>query len=169
LAGSFTKWQGIPMQLINGFWQETIQLMAGQYPYKFIVDGNWKYDPSKSIFDDGAGNINNLLIVGSEAQGSPVVVQAPVKKDSKPTAPSKEPVKPVQEKKSKPESSKPAKPSQSSKPAKPESLKPAKPAEGSKPEDQKKKSKDQVKPGEAAAKPPQKKEEKKKKKKIPLA
>jgi hypothetical protein len=64
LAGSFTDWKAVPMALKGGVWKDTIALNPGQYHYKFIVDGFWKYDSDVTLVDDGSGNVNNLLIVG---------------------------------------------------------------------------------------------------------
>jgi len=68
LAGSFSQWQGVPMAY-NGQWQETIDLAPGEYHYKFIVDGSWRYDHQRPIAADSHGNINNLIIVGEGQQG----------------------------------------------------------------------------------------------------
>jgi len=66
LAGSFTNWQALPMQHNNEVWTESLQLNSGSFQYKFIVDGDWKYDPQGTLIDDGSGNVNNLLVIGSQ-------------------------------------------------------------------------------------------------------
>ena len=48
LVGDFTRWvqQGIPMAMDrSGVWTATVPLPAGNYRYRFIVDGEWQNDP----------------------------------------------------------------------------------------------------------------------------
>ncbi|MGB4846379.1 MAG: glycogen-binding domain-containing protein [Saprospiraceae bacterium] len=66
LTGSFVDWNEnkIKMILINGVWTTTLQLNAGKYQYKFIVDGKWYTDPENPILeDDEKGNSNSILFV----------------------------------------------------------------------------------------------------------
>ena len=51
LAGNFNQWntQVNPMKKDKkGIWKATLSLEPGRYEYRFIVDGNWKDDPSCS-------------------------------------------------------------------------------------------------------------------------
>lgn len=41
-----------------------LQLPPGPHEYKFVVDGSWKYDPSKPFRTDYFGNINNFVVIG---------------------------------------------------------------------------------------------------------
>lgn len=36
---------------------------AGVYQYKFIVDGEWRYDPNQKAMYDDMGNVNNVMEV----------------------------------------------------------------------------------------------------------
>jgi len=52
LVGDFTNWQsqGISMQKgHNGLWTASLELPAGHYHYRFIVDNEWKDDPECSL------------------------------------------------------------------------------------------------------------------------
>jgi 1,4-alpha-glucan branching enzyme len=79
LAGQFNGWlendngkiKEKPEWLLkkddNGNWKITIQLAPGNYPYKFVVDGEWKVDPANSnTIDDGFGGQNSVKIVSRE-------------------------------------------------------------------------------------------------------
>jgi 1,4-alpha-glucan branching enzyme len=49
LAGSFNAWDPTEHPLKkdgNGLWKTTKTLDQGIYQYRFIVDGEWKVDPS---------------------------------------------------------------------------------------------------------------------------
>lgn len=66
LAGSFNAWN--QSQLIcsreNDEWVCRVDLKAGIYTYKFIVDGNWVLDPvNPNTAEDDAGNVNSLTEV----------------------------------------------------------------------------------------------------------
>jgi hypothetical protein len=39
------------------------QLAPGHYHYKFIVNGEWRYDGTKPVEHDYDGNVNNKLDV----------------------------------------------------------------------------------------------------------
>lgn len=66
VAGSFNGWNQSQylFSQIGGEWVCRINLPAGTYQYKFIVDGDWLVDPSnaKTIRDD-RGIQNSLLVV----------------------------------------------------------------------------------------------------------
>jgi 1,4-alpha-glucan branching enzyme len=76
LAGQFNNWldnesgkiKELPEWLMkkddNGNWKITIKLQPGNYQYKFVVDGEWKTDPTNSEkADDGHGGYNSVKIV----------------------------------------------------------------------------------------------------------
>jgi 1,4-alpha-glucan branching enzyme len=48
LAGCFTNWDQAPIALRKdktGVWKKTVSLEAGEYEYRFLVDGQWQDDP----------------------------------------------------------------------------------------------------------------------------
>lgn len=46
VAGEFSNWQLEALTKDeSGNWSKTVYLEAGQYGYKFVVDGEWKFDP----------------------------------------------------------------------------------------------------------------------------
>lgn len=66
LAGSFNQWNQSQLLFARegDEWVCRIDLDAGRYTYKFIVDGNWLLDPSNpQTEEDAAGNVNNVLEV----------------------------------------------------------------------------------------------------------
>jgi 1,4-alpha-glucan branching enzyme len=46
LAGDFSDWNPIRMSNKEGAFQKKLRLAPGRYEYKFIVDGEWRTDPS---------------------------------------------------------------------------------------------------------------------------
>lgn len=49
LAGSFNGWDPSASPLsrdLRGSWRTTVTLESGVYQYRFVVDGEWKQDPS---------------------------------------------------------------------------------------------------------------------------
>lgn len=69
VAGSFNGWnpQHTIMQRAEGGWHCKIKLEAGEYTYKFVVDGQWIIDPGNpDKIDDGNGNINSRLVVSGQ-------------------------------------------------------------------------------------------------------
>ncbi|MBT3316773.1 hypothetical protein HN388_02230, partial [bacterium] len=71
VAGEFNDWStsGTPMTDDgNGIYTVTVDLSAGSYMYKFIVDGNWIADPdNQNSADDGFGGLNSLVTIGDSA------------------------------------------------------------------------------------------------------
>ncbi|CAL2094623.1 hypothetical protein [Tenacibaculum sp. 190524A05c] len=66
LAGSFNNWSedSYEMQKVEDGWVFSTRLPYGKYHYKFIVDGEWKTDPSNPVLEfDGHGNINSVKMV----------------------------------------------------------------------------------------------------------
>jgi serine/threonine protein kinase len=68
LAGEFNKWSPTANPLHkrpNGTWAATLQLAAGHYQYKFIVDGKWIPDPENPTQqDDTYGGKNSVVEIG---------------------------------------------------------------------------------------------------------
>ena len=51
LAGDFSNWDQAPIQLKrlkSGEWKGTVSLPQGQHQYRFLIDGQWRDDPSCS-------------------------------------------------------------------------------------------------------------------------
>lgn len=66
LAGSFNAWDPSALPLkkdSKGVWKRTLTLPRGIYRYRFIVDGEWKEDPS----------LRNTEISGSVGENSLIV------------------------------------------------------------------------------------------------
>ncbi|WP_299120556.1 glycogen-binding domain-containing protein [uncultured Tenacibaculum sp.] len=66
LAGSFNDWSehSLKMNRVKNGWTYSTKLPSGKHHYKFIVDGNWKVDPSNPVKEfDGHGNINSVKMV----------------------------------------------------------------------------------------------------------
>ena len=52
LVGDFTHWQEKPIALKRspeGVWTTSIDLPAGTYHYRFMVDGEWRDDPESTL------------------------------------------------------------------------------------------------------------------------
>jgi len=68
LAGEFNNWSATasPMhKRPNGEWAVTLQLPAGRYQYKLIVDGKWIPDPENPMQqDDTYGGKNSVVVIG---------------------------------------------------------------------------------------------------------
>ncbi len=68
LAGTFNNWNAtaMPMNHVSGttIWRLTLQLPAGEYQYKFVVNGSqWMTDPKAINQSDGSGNVNSITWV----------------------------------------------------------------------------------------------------------
>ena len=67
IAGQFNDWNTTANPLKkdeSGIWTITIPLKPGKHPYKFIVDGDWRIDPTNpDTLDDGAGNQNSVKTI----------------------------------------------------------------------------------------------------------
>ncbi|HEY0678691.1 MAG TPA: serine hydrolase [Chitinophagaceae bacterium] len=64
LVGDFNQWNDIrtPMRWENGAWLVTVPLKAGEYTYKFAVDGIWLSDPKNpKVKTDG--NLESIIEV----------------------------------------------------------------------------------------------------------
>lgn len=65
LAGSFNRWsqnEFLMEKTVDG-WQMDIVLPAGQYEYKFIVDGRWMPDPQNPLAVGEGDFVNSLLFI----------------------------------------------------------------------------------------------------------
>jgi len=68
LAGEFNSWSATasPMRKRpSGEWAITMQLPAGRYQYKYIIDGKWMPDPDNpNQVDDTYGGSNSVVVIG---------------------------------------------------------------------------------------------------------
>jgi 1,4-alpha-glucan branching enzyme len=71
LAGEFNGWDQAADPMVkqaDGSFRIVKKLAPGRYAYKFVVDGQWKPDPSaKETVDDGFGGTNSVAVVGDGA------------------------------------------------------------------------------------------------------
>eukprot|EP00882_Tetradesmus_deserticola_P019246 GHRQ01020704.1.p1 GENE.GHRQ01020704.1~~GHRQ01020704.1.p1 ORF type:complete len:234 (+),score=55.50 GHRQ01020704.1:279-980(+) len=64
VEGSFDNWSSRqPLQRTGRDFTVIKLLLPGVYQYKFIVDGDWKYDPNQPAMFDEIGNVNNVIEV----------------------------------------------------------------------------------------------------------
>jgi len=64
IEGSFDNWTTRHQLQQTGRNFTVVKLLPpGVYQYKFIVDGEWKYDPNQAAMHDEAGNVNNVIEV----------------------------------------------------------------------------------------------------------
>jgi hypothetical protein len=65
VAGDFNSWEENELQLVktDSGWTLPYVLAAGNYNYKFIVDGKWITDPSNPHFSGDPEHINSFLSV----------------------------------------------------------------------------------------------------------
>jgi len=68
LAGDFNNWQPekTPMQNVGngGVWQTKLNLPAGKYHYRLVVDGQWQQDPYNELTElNPFGEFNSLIEV----------------------------------------------------------------------------------------------------------
>ncbi|MEO1627465.1 MAG: glycogen-binding domain-containing protein [Bacteroidota bacterium] len=63
LSGTFNAWnrQQLRMRWEDGAWSLPVALRPGNYEYKFIVDGNWRLDPSNE-HQTGSGDLVNSVL-----------------------------------------------------------------------------------------------------------
>jgi 1,4-alpha-glucan branching enzyme len=67
VAGTFNNWRPneLHMQKNSLGWELPYALAAGNYQYKFVVDGNWIRDPANPLTATLGGQINSFLMVGA--------------------------------------------------------------------------------------------------------
>ena len=66
LLGEVSDWRsGLALERQpDGSFTRTLDVPAGVYQYKLLVDGDWVLDPSNTRTRSAAGGRNNLLVVG---------------------------------------------------------------------------------------------------------
>lgn len=64
LSGSFNQWSTmqLPMQKTEKGWEVCLKLPAGKHYYKFIVDGNWMYDPNNKLREKDGHRSHNSVV-----------------------------------------------------------------------------------------------------------
>ena len=77
VAGSFNGWNpgANPMKKTGGnTWELSLALPSGAHPYKLVVDGAWRIDPSNPRkAGDGSGHENSVIEVSAIAESAPVL------------------------------------------------------------------------------------------------
>ena len=65
LSGNFNNWKTdeLSMKKVNGSWILPLTLTAGNYDYKFIVDGQWITDPLNPYYAVEQGQTNSYISV----------------------------------------------------------------------------------------------------------
>ena len=64
LAGDFNKWKPEPMKKCECGFVGSVKLEPGVYQYKFVVDGQWRIDPSAlENAKNDFGSTNSVLLV----------------------------------------------------------------------------------------------------------
>ena len=68
IAGSFNDWNPKKKRMkpvgANGDYEATMLIHPGRHEYKFVVDGEWRADPSNPEWtNDGMGSMNSVLHV----------------------------------------------------------------------------------------------------------
>jgi chromosome partitioning protein len=67
IVGDFNDWSfdGSEMRRAGGVWSRLIPLDAGQYRYRFVVDGEWLSDPLNDRHEPSPyGGVNSIVVVG---------------------------------------------------------------------------------------------------------
>ncbi|HVU16658.1 MAG TPA: isoamylase early set domain-containing protein [Candidatus Didemnitutus sp.] len=72
VAGDFNEWrpESNPLHAGEaGDWSATLQLRAGEYQYRYVVDGIWREDPdAHESVENPFGSRNSLLRVAIDAR-----------------------------------------------------------------------------------------------------
>jgi len=73
VVGSWSNWQQHhPLSKQKDIWQTNIDLQAGNYQYKFVIDGRrWCFDIMKATKADDQGNRNNVIVIGRGQSAPP--------------------------------------------------------------------------------------------------
>lgn len=65
LAGDFNSWdpsKTLLKKTKDGVWQRDLTLNSGRYEYKYLVDGEWRKDPSNNSFVKNTYGTENSVI-----------------------------------------------------------------------------------------------------------
>ena len=68
VAGEFNKWDPTAKKMAykakDGIYAATVQLVPGEYQYKFVIDGTWCADPENRDFvQNDHGTLNSVITV----------------------------------------------------------------------------------------------------------
>lgn len=68
LAGSFNEWSTAAKKMAykakSGLYAATVQLVPGEYQYKFVIDGTWCADPeNENSVKNDQGTFNSVVVV----------------------------------------------------------------------------------------------------------
>ena len=68
LAGSFNEWSTTAKKMAykakSGLYAATVQLVPGEYQYKFVIDGTWCADPeNENAVKNDQGTFNSVVVV----------------------------------------------------------------------------------------------------------
>ena len=68
LAGSFNEWSTTAKKMAykakSGIYAATVQLVPGEYQYKFVIDGTWCADPeNENSVKNDQGTFNSVVVV----------------------------------------------------------------------------------------------------------
>jgi hypothetical protein len=65
VAGNFNNWKPdeLSMKRSDNGWELPLIMPAGNYNYKFIIDGNWITDPANHCYSTDNGNTNSFIAV----------------------------------------------------------------------------------------------------------
>lgn len=76
IAGVFNDWDptATPMDQDGGVWTASLDLAAGEWPYKLVVDGAWQCDPSADFMQCDEGYTWDAACSGGDSCNSMVVV-----------------------------------------------------------------------------------------------
>jgi 1,4-alpha-glucan branching enzyme len=66
LAGEFNEWDPTVHRMVRrkGAFRRRLTLPAGEYRYKFVVDGEWTTDPDAEAVPNGLGTMDSLVRIG---------------------------------------------------------------------------------------------------------
>lgn len=66
VAGEFSNWKMLPLTKDSaGNWTKTLHLKPGTYAYKFIINGEWKFDPKNPARKTVNDIENSSITVGA--------------------------------------------------------------------------------------------------------
>jgi 1,4-alpha-glucan branching enzyme len=72
VAGEFNDWKPQAMTKDeSGNWSTTVNLEPGQYGYKFVVDGEWKFDPKNPSRKRVNDTENSSMTIGTASAEKP--------------------------------------------------------------------------------------------------
>jgi 5'-AMP-activated protein kinase regulatory beta subunit len=64
LVADFNNWEthALPMhKREDGVWEVPVELLPGEYQYKYLVDGRWENDIQEEMYPNPFGTMNNVM------------------------------------------------------------------------------------------------------------